>query len=287
MRRRHRSGSKQADNQTGDERKRSPEGGMMGGLNLGRQQTRLVQSASAYGAAALITVTLHEFAHGITAYLFGLNPIVYGLHEEDIASATAPAAVIAGAGPVASLVLGLIFLTVHKRLRGQGFGRYLTLWLGLLGIAVFMGYLMTPPFYKNGDVYKVLASLDMASPVFLATSLFLGGIGIVQLARTGLPCLLNLTNSEVALRPQMMASGMLAWVAGSVFVLLATTPQLPLMLVAIGTFVPLMNLFAARRDKTQPYGEPGAEPKISRVGVGLLVVLAVLEQTVLRTGVRL
>jgi hypothetical protein len=59
------------------------------------------------------------------------------------------------------------------------------------------------------------------------------------------------------------------------------------MLVAIGTFVPLMNLFAARRDKTEPYGEPGAEPKISVWGIGLLIALAVLEQTVLRTGVGL
>ncbi|MGA2166836.1 MAG: hypothetical protein ABSG62_01405 [Terracidiphilus sp.] len=257
----------------------------MGRFSLWRHQARLIQSASAYGAAALITVTLHEFAHGVTARMFGLHPTVYGLREEDIANAGVRAAVIAGAGPVASLVLGVIFLMVHKRLRGQSFGRYLMLWLGLLGMAVFMGYLVTPPFYKNGDVYKVLASLGMASPVFLWLSLLMGGIGIVQLARTGLPCLLNLTNSDVALRPQMMASGMLAWVVGSALVLLAMTPQLPLMLVAIGTFVPLMNLFAARRDKTEPYGEPGAEPKISVWGIGLLIALAVLEQTVLRTGV--
>jgi hypothetical protein len=232
-------------------------------------------------------VTLHEFAHGITACFYGLRPTVYGLHEEDIASAPVSTAVIAGAGPLASLVLGLIFLAVHKRLHGQGFGRYLTLWLGLLGIAVFMGYLMTPLFYKNGDVYKVLASLGMASPVFLGISLLLGGIGIVQLARTGLPCLLKMTNSEVALRPQMMALGVLAWVVGSIFVLLAMMPQRPLMLVAIGMFVPLMNLFAARRNKTEPYGEQGAEPKISLLGIGLLVALAVLEQTVLRMGVSL
>jgi TM2 domain-containing membrane protein YozV len=258
----------------------------MARLNLWGQQARLVQSAVAYGAAALITVTLHEFAHGIAALLFGLKPTVYGLHEEDIANATVSATVIAAVGPVASLVFGVIFLTLHKRLRGQGFARYLTLWLGLLGIAVFMGYLVTPPFYKDGDVYKVLSSLGMASPVFLWLSLLIGGIGVVQLARTGLPCLLNLTNSDVALRPQLMASGLLAWMVGSILVLLAMIPQWPLMLVAIGTFAPLMNLFASRRDQTQPYGEPGADPKISIVGIGLLVALAVLEQTVLRSGIR-
>ena len=79
----------------------------------------------------------------------------------------------------------------------------------------------------------------------------------------------------------------MAWVVGSIFVLLAMMPQRPLMLVAIGMFVPLMNLFAARRNKTEPYGEQGAEPKISLLGIGLLVALAVLEQTVLRMGVSL
>jgi hypothetical protein len=48
-----------------------------------------------------------------------------------------------------------------------------------------------------------------------------------------------------------------------------------------------MNLFVSRRDQTRPYGKPGAEPKISIVGIGLLVALALLEQTVLSNGVKL
>ncbi|HEY5255111.1 MAG TPA: hypothetical protein VIJ53_10695, partial [Acidobacteriaceae bacterium] len=70
-------------------------------------------------------------------------------------------------------------------------------------------------------------------------------------------------------------------------VLVAMFPQFPWMLVAIGTFAPLINFFAARRDPTQSYGELGAEPKISIAGIVLLVLLAVLEHTVLRSGVRL
>ena len=161
------------------------------------------------------------------------------------------------------------------------------LWLGLLGIALFMGYLITPPFYTKGDVYKVLASFNLASPIFIGISVLCGAIGIIQLGRLGLPRLLALTDSLQPLRPQMMALGFLAWMLGSVLVLLAMFPQHPWMLVAIGTFAPLINLFAARRDATQPYGEPGAAPKISIAGIVLLVLLAVLEHTVLRSGVRL
>lgn len=251
------------------------------------QQARLVQSAVAYGSAALITVTLHEFAHGAAAVLFGLRPTVYGLHEEDVAGAGGQAAVIAAAGPVASLVLGLVFFAVHKRLRGQGFGRYLTFWMGLLGIALCMGYLLTPPFYKAGDVYKVLASMGAATPEFMGLAFLFGGVGFIQVAWMGFPRLLEMTDGDAMLRPQMMASSMLAWLVGSGLVLLAMAPRLPIMLVAIGTFAPLMNFFAARRDKTRSYGEPGAQPVISWWGIGLLVALAVVEQTALRWGVAL
>lgn len=259
----------------------------MGRFTLWNQQSRLIQSAIAYASASLITVTLHEFGHGLAARLYGFHPIVYGLHEEDVAASPVRMAVIAAAGPGVSLLLGLLFLAMHKRMRGQGFARYLTLWLGLLGIAVFMGYLITPPFYTRGDVFKVLASFNLASPVFLGISVVCGAFGIVQLGRVGLPRLLALTNSLQPLRPQMMALGILAWVLGSALVLAAMFPQLPWMLVAIGAFVPLINLFASRRNQTQSYGEPGAEPKISMAGIVLLLLMALLEHTVLLRGVRL
>lgn len=183
----------------------------MGRLVLRSQQARLIQSAVAYATASVITVTLHEFGHALAARLYGFHPTVYGLHEEDVAASPVRIAVIAAAGPVVSLLLGLVFLAIQKRMRGQGFPRYLTLWLGLLGIAVFMGYLITPPFYKSGDVYKVLASFNPSSPIFIGISLLCGAIGIVQLGRIGLPRLLALTNSLRPLRPQMMALGILAW----------------------------------------------------------------------------
>ena len=91
----------------------------MGRFVLWRQQAQLIQSAVAYAAASLITVALHEFGHGLAARLYGFHPTVYGLHEEDLATSPARMAVISTAGPFVSLVLGLIFLAILKRLRGQ------------------------------------------------------------------------------------------------------------------------------------------------------------------------
>lgn len=259
----------------------------MSRIDLWSRHSRLIQSAVAYATALLITVTLHEFGHAMAAWLYGFHPTVYGLHEQDIAASPVRVAVIAAAGPLVSLVLGMVFLAVQKRMRGQGFPRYLTLWLGLLGIAVFVGYLITPPFYARGDVYIVLASFNLASPMFIGISVVCGAIGIVLLGRIGLPRLLALTNSLQPLRPQMLALGILSWVLGSALVWVAMLPQFPWMLVAIGAFVPLINLFASRRNQQEPYGEPGAEPNISIAGIVLLLLMVALEHTVLRQGVRL
>src|SRR5579859_173863 len=106
-----------------------------------QNRTRLLQSSIAFGSALLMTLIFHEFGHGLTArFVYGLHPTVYGLHEDDIASSHTAIGVIASAGPLIGLLVGLFFLFgVHKRQTEQGFGRYLTLWLGVLGIVAFFG----------------------------------------------------------------------------------------------------------------------------------------------------
>jgi hypothetical protein len=158
-----------------------------------------------------VTLIFHEFGHGLTArFVSGLHPTVYGLHEDDIASSHTAIGVIASAGPLIGLLVGLIFLfVIHTRQMGQGFGRYLTLWLGVLGVTAFFGYLLTAPFYASGDVRVVLASLGLTSPIFSWISFAFGVVGIIQTARLTMPYFVRLTNRDLPLRPQMMALGFL------------------------------------------------------------------------------
>lgn len=62
-------------------------------------------------------------------------------------------------------------------------------------------------------------------------------------------------------------------------------PQLPFMLLAIGTFEPTIDLFASRREHTQSYDKPGAGPKISIAGIASLMILAALKRAILRHGI--
>src|SRR5487761_1780436 len=76
-----------------------------------QNRNRLLQSSIAFGSALLLTLIFHEFGHGLTARLiYGLHPTVYGLHEDDIASSHTAIGVIASAGPLIGLLIGLVFL---------------------------------------------------------------------------------------------------------------------------------------------------------------------------------
>jgi hypothetical protein len=254
---------------------------------MNQNYARLLQSATAYASASLITVTLHEFGHGLVAVLLGEHPMVYGLHEDDAANTNAAVGAIAGAGPVVSLVLGILFTAVYDRLRGQCFGRYLLLWLGLLGVATFFGYLLTAPFFTTGDVDVVLKSLHLTSPISVWLLFAIGTAGIFLLGWIGLPRLLKLTNRDMPLRAQMWILGPGSWVLGGGVALLATSPSPTYMFFMTGTFTTLINWFASRRDSSEPHGEPRAMPKFNGIELGLLSALVVVEHTVLRHGVRL
>jgi hypothetical protein len=252
-------------------------------------RVRLLQSASAFAAAIFITLIVHEFAHGLTARLiYGLHPTVYGLHEKDIASSRGAVGVIAGAGPVVSLIVGAIVLWgLHRPLRGQGYARYLTLWVGILGIATFFGYLLTAPFFAEGDVGVVLKSAGLNTWAGQWLTFVLGVAGFVLVAKLAVPFFLAMTNSELPLRPQMFSLGLFAWLLGGVVVLALTFPAFPFMILATGFIAPQVGFFASRRDPDAPYGEPAAAVRVSLFGLALLAALTIIEQTVLRFGVHL
>ncbi len=249
-------------------------------------RARLIQSSLAYATASLIAITLHEFGHGLIGLLVGQHPTVYALHEHDIAGSRMDVGLIATAGPVLSLLLGIIFLWIYKYQKGQGFGRYLTLWLGLFSTASFFGYLMTAPFLASGDIAVVLRVMHLGV-VFRWLSFIIGSAGIILVSRLALPRLVQLTNADAPLRGQTIALASLSWIVGSIIVLIAILPTPPLMAPLIGLFVPFINFLASRRDPKQSYGVPGASPTLSYLGIGLLIVLVILEQTVLKTGVKL
>jgi hypothetical protein len=241
-------------------------------------------------------VTCHEFSHGLAALLVGQHPIVYGVMEHDAASSHVAMAFIAGAGPVISLVLGIIFLQIEKHSHLQNIWRQLLLWFGLLSVAEFFGYLISPPFpfFASGDISGVIHALNWPYWTRLI-SFVIGFIGIIALGRLALQRLLPIVDPVAPLRPQLLRTGMLPWLIGT-GIILATfaSSSYATGLVAVvtaGIFTMLTGYFA-RSKKAVKSDQSGAlfagmSTKGTVVVAILLVAMIVIEQTVLQHGVRL
>lgn len=113
-----------------------------------------------YTAAFLLTTLAHELAHAVVATLLHGQPVLHNIWVDTRNEALLPVGAkvaIALAGPLLSLVQGLLFLTWAWRRRGAGDAALWRLYLGLFGLINFMGYLLIGPLVPYGDIGQVEA----------------------------------------------------------------------------------------------------------------------------------
>jgi hypothetical protein len=116
-------------------------------------------AAAHYTTAFLVTTLLHELAHALVSKALGGQPVLYN-SAVDSRNTHLPASsevAIALAGPLLSLVQGLVFLAWAWRRRGARDAALWRLYLGLFGIINFLGYLLIGPFVPYGDIGQVEA----------------------------------------------------------------------------------------------------------------------------------
>ena len=91
-------------------------------------------------AAYAFNITPHEAVHAITSYFLGFNSTLFQMWvDPDPAEATPrQLAIIAGVGPLFSLVVGLTFWTLYRRWSQKSFG-LLLLMMCMVGIYSFLG----------------------------------------------------------------------------------------------------------------------------------------------------
>lgn len=129
--------------------------------------------------ANLSMVMLHELGHFLAAYAFGLNPQLHHnfVYIDPRNVPDAQLLWIAAAGPLGSLLVGVVCLAAERQIRPKSAGTLLLLWMGLHGVLLFLGYLFIAPFFREGDTGKVFALLGL--PEWLIILLSVGSIGLV------------------------------------------------------------------------------------------------------------
>ena len=123
--------------------------------------------------SGFMTTILHELAHFIPAYFYGLNPELHHnfVWYKDEPTQLYQAVIIPAAGPIFSLILGLICLYFSKKIVEKGVLSLFLLWMGLQGYVTFFGYLLIAPFFTYGDTGRVFALLNLPQMLVIALSI--------------------------------------------------------------------------------------------------------------------
>lgn len=118
-------------------------------------------------STTIIGTVLHELSHFLMAKYFELNP---KLHHNYINYLTENAAelqnaIIAGIGPIFSLIFGTIAILISTKILKPSLFKLFMLWLGMNGILMFLGYFLIAPAVKNGDTGRVFNYLNIPIPI--------------------------------------------------------------------------------------------------------------------------
>ncbi len=139
-----------------------------------------LNSTAIYVLAFLVTTVIHELAHALVGYLCGSGPVLHHNfveHTFEAHLAVFPQVAIALAGPVISLIQGLVASLGFFRSRRRGSMQLFVLWLAVLGFNNFLGYLMTGPFFSMGDIGHIYVLLG--TPMILQIIFAVVGAGIL------------------------------------------------------------------------------------------------------------
>lgn len=132
-----------------------------------------VNSTVAFVGAFTLTTLVHELGHFLSYLAFGAHPVLYFSRVEANDSTVSMTGVVvsAMAGPVVSLVQGLVCAWWVRRRRQNRRADLFVQWLALFGFITIFGYLMLTPLSSGGDTGKAARLLGFPTWLNVVTSL--------------------------------------------------------------------------------------------------------------------
>jgi len=257
-----------------------------------------LNSSVLYILAFLITTIIHELSHAFFGLLNNSEPVLYhnAVHHlsTDLLSVKQQVC-IALAGPVASLLQGIIIGVVFLKTRKQGLLSLFLLWFSVLGFSNFLGYLMTGPIFKNGDIGKVFLLLN--SPLILQIVVaFIGAAILVFIAYKLTTSFLNFSYQKKWVDTKQVRKNfsfhiiILPWLMGSFIVTLLYLPVVAIVSIIYPVMSGMIFIFPwqnAQRIENVKLLNDKKIGEISFLSIALLVLLIIVFRFVLAPGIPL
>ena len=135
--------------------------------------------------ACILQMTLHEFGHFFVAIFVHAKGIsVHHNYVDNIDEGLPLRSIlcIKGAGPLMSLIIGIVFHITCSLQKKRNITFLFELYMSVFGYIGFFGYLMTSPIFTNGDTGYICLALKF--PIWLTIIIAVSGTFILYL----IPC---------------------------------------------------------------------------------------------------
>ncbi|MCA9644867.1 MAG: hypothetical protein H6718_24190 [Polyangiaceae bacterium] len=282
-----------------------PQVAQPGGAGRAFDLKRIAVSGVSYAASFLVTTVLHELAHYVVALGWGRDPTLFHNSVQSALEVSNTARVTTSlAGPIFSLLQGVLLLPLERRLRKASPElRLFVVWLAFHGLMNATGYLFTTAFVPDADMGSAARRLEIPFWGMLAMS----GLGFwsIRVAAhwiyPGFVALLpSNARTDVSARNRgLVGLALFAWPIGVLLVLPASLPVphwLSLMYVLIAGVGSVWFTDFSKADAkagkspvsdTETSTPDGLNVALPALNAGLWVVLTLLCLLVLRHGVHL
>jgi uncharacterized membrane protein len=256
----------------------------------------LLHSVLIFVLSFILNTIIHEGAHAIMAKVCGLNPV---LHHNYVSTPEREDAtqlvkiLIPAAGPLMSLLQGIIFLFLLRNRNQKSLNTLFFLWMSVMGFINFGGYLMLTPLVPYGDTGKVFTLLN--SPQWLKWVVCLLGLaGLMKLILSLAPDFeahVPANERDQRYVPGKLANLLIAFpvLAGCVVTSLLSLPVptfISIVYPATSPFITFMIYGELRRKKDQLLGK-AVYPDTISIPLAAFTVLAIVISRLLVSGVSL
>jgi len=146
---------------------------------MNEKQIITINSIILYIIAFLATTIIHEFAHAIVGAINGSEPVLHHNYVDYLAISQLSVikkVSISLAGPLLSLMQGLLVGWFYLKFKKQILFKLFLLWFSILGVSNFLGYLMTGPIFQAGDIGEIYQLLNIPYVIQIIIAVIGAGI---------------------------------------------------------------------------------------------------------------
>ncbi|QDA59592.1 hypothetical protein [Hymenobacter jejuensis] len=257
-----------------------------------RDQGLVLKAACLYTTAFLLTLLLHELGHALMSWALGGAPVLHNSYVDSRTPNMSDRAslLIALAGPVLSLVQGILFLLLARGSRSGSSRALFGLYLGVFGVINFLGYVMTSPFVPYGDLGQVMTLLHMPTWGAVLAAVLAAAVLVVIIRSTGdwflrfVPTIEGQAAKEAFLtkRRAMQALIFWPWVVGSIVITVLSWPLPTVLSIIYPIMSPLVLGSAFGQALRNPSFGAAETPSLVRTPAWVPVVALLVLATVYR-----